>query len=168
MSSAPIQQYLDAEYAARFSDRELNIEEILELLPHRPPFLLLDRILSVEPCQRAVGIKAVTINEPFFVGHFPGHPVMPGVLIIEALAQVGGVVMLTGKPRGDRVAYFTGIKEAKFREPVRPGDLLRLEAEAVKSSIRFGRLVSWMAMKAFVDDKLVAEANCSFVLVDPE
>jgi beta-hydroxyacyl-ACP dehydratase FabZ len=104
-----------------------SIEEIMELLPHRFPFLLVDRIVEWEPGERIVGIKNVTINEPFFTGHFPGHPIMPGVLIIEALAQVGGIFALKAMGGGKRIAYFAGIDNCKFRKPVVPGDQLRLE-----------------------------------------
>ncbi len=106
----------------------LSIQEIMELLPHRYPFLLVDRIVELEPGKRIVGIKNVTINEPFFSGHFPGHPIMPGVLIVEALAQVGGIMALMAMGGGKRIAYFAGIENCKFRRPVVPGDQLRLEA----------------------------------------
>ncbi|NUP98340.1 MAG: 3-hydroxyacyl-ACP dehydratase FabZ [Armatimonadetes bacterium] len=159
--------YPNPEVAERYKDRRLEIEDILGLLPHRPPFLLVDRVIELDPGLRGVGIKNVSINEPFFVGHFPGHPIMPGVLIVEALAQVGGVVILTAMEREDRIAYFAEIKQAKFREPVRPGDQLRLEVTASRISMRFGRLVAWMEMKALVDDRLVAEAAGTFVLSSP-
>ena len=106
----------------------LNTHEIMKMLPHRYPFLLVDRIVELEEGKRVVGIKNVTINEPFFQGHFPGHPIMPGVLIIEAMAQVSGILaMLTDKISNDKVTYFTGIDNARFRKPVVPGDVLRLE-----------------------------------------
>lgn len=155
------------EVADRYRGRVLEIEEVMRLLPHRPPFLLVDRVLEVDPGRRAVAVKGVTINEPFFQGHFPGHPVMPGVLILEALAQVAGIVVMTGFERGELVAYFTGVKEAKFREPVRPGQMLTLTAEALRINQRFGRLVAKMALEARVDEKVVAEAECSFILIDP-
>ena len=101
-----------------------NIDQILKIIPHRYPFLLVDRILECEKNVRAVGIKCVTANEPFFPGHFPGHPVMPGVLIIEAMAQVGAILMLCTRPdRDQKLVYFTGIDHAKFRRPVVPGDV---------------------------------------------
>jgi beta-hydroxyacyl-ACP dehydratase FabZ len=108
-----------------------KIREIMELLPHRYPFLLVDRIVEWDPGKRIVGIKNVTINEPFFQGHFPGHPIMPGVLIVEALAQAGGILALKAMGGGKRIAYFTGIDNCKFRRPVVPGDQLRLEITVI-------------------------------------
>jgi len=129
--------------------------EIQALLPHRYPFLLIDRIKELEPNRRIVGIKNVTINEPFFSGHFPGRPVMPGVLIIEAMAQAGGVLAFkSGEPTGKPVVYMTGIGEAKFRRPVVPGDQLRFEVEVLKKRPPFWK----MQGKAFVDNELVCEA----------
>ncbi len=150
-----------------FRGRQLDVEAIMELLPHRPPFLLVDRIVELEPATRAVGIKCVTINEPFFAGHFPGHPVMPGVLILEAMAQVAGLVTFTGIVERNQVAYFTGVTDAKFRNPVRPGDVLRLEAATTSTKYRFGKLISFFTMTATVDGNKVAEAACSFALIDP-
>ena len=129
--------------------------EIQTLLPHRYPFLLVDRIKELEPNRRIIGIKNVTINEPFFSGHFPGRPVMPGVLIIEAMAQAGGVLVFkSGGPSGKPVVYMTGIDEAKFRRPVVPGDQLRFEVEVLKKRPPFWK----MQGKAFVDNELVCEA----------
>lgn len=108
-----------------------RIREIMELLPHRYPFLLVDRIVEWEPGKRIVGIKNVTINEPYFHGHFPGHPIMPGVLIVEALAQTGGILALKAMGDVPRIAYFTGIDNCKFRRPVVPGDQLRLEITVI-------------------------------------
>ena len=108
----------------------LDIHEILKILPHRYPFLLIDRVLDLKRKERIVAIKNVTINEPFFSGHFPGLPIMPGVLIVEAIAQAGGALLLTEvEDRNDKVMVFTGIERAKFRSPVSPGDQLRLEVE---------------------------------------
>lgn len=105
--------------------------EIMDLLPHRYPFLLVDRVVELDPGKRIVGIKNVTINEPFFQGHFPGHPVMPGVLIIESMAQVGGLLALKALGGEKRLAYFAGIDNAKFKRPVVPGDQLRIEVEVI-------------------------------------
>jgi 3-hydroxyacyl-[acyl-carrier-protein] dehydratase len=135
---------------------ELNTLDIMKYLPHRYPFLLVDRIVSFEKGSKIVGVKNVTINEPFFQGHFPGHPIMPGVLILEAMAQVGGVYAhLAGEVDGDKVPYFVGIDEARFRKPVLPGDILRLELTLV--GVRRG--IYTFAGQAFVGDKLVAEAE---------
>jgi 3-hydroxyacyl-[acyl-carrier-protein] dehydratase len=135
---------------------ELNTQEIAKLLPHRYPFLLVDRILGIEEGKRIVGLKNVTINEPFFQGHFPDHPIMPGVLIIEAMAQVGGIfAIITDKIGSDKVTYFVGIDNARFRKPVVPGDVLRLELEL--KNCRRG--LYCFDGKAFVDDCLVAEAE---------
>jgi 3-hydroxyacyl-[acyl-carrier-protein] dehydratase len=134
----------------------LNHLEIAKLLPHRYPFLLVDRIVEFEAGKRIVGIKNVTINEPFFQGHFPGHPIMPGVLIIEAMAQVGGIyAKVTDKIGDDRVTYFAGIDNARFRRPVVPGDVLRLELEMVNCR----RGLYCFKGKAFVDEVLAAEAD---------
>ena len=133
----------------------LDINEIQKILPHRPPFLLIDRIVEIESGKRIVGIKNVTMNEPFFVGHFPNYPVMPGVLIIEAMAQTGGVLALRDEAIGsDKLVLFAAIEEAKFRRPVVPGDQLRLELEVLQRHTTFAR----MKGKAHVDGKLVAEA----------
>ncbi|MEK7725805.1 MAG: 3-hydroxyacyl-ACP dehydratase FabZ [Nitrospirota bacterium] len=137
--------------------------EIQALLPHRYPFLLVDRVLELDPDRRIVAIKNVTINEPFFQGHFPGRPVMPGVLILEAMAQVGGVlafksVQVTGRP----VVYLTGIDSAKFRKPVVPGDRLRFEVDVVKKRAPFWK----MQAKAYVDDDVVCEAEVTAMVTE--
>lgn len=140
-----------------------DINEILQALPHRYPFLLVDRIVEIEPGKRIVGIKNVTINEQFFVGHFPGAPVMPAVLIIESMAQVSGVLIYKDLPdREKKLIYFTGIESAKFRRPVVPGDQLRIEMELRHRRNNFGK----MNGKALVDGKLVAEAVVQFAIVD--
>ncbi len=133
----------------------LDIQEIQKILPHRPPFLLVDRILELEPGKRIVGLKNVSMNEPFFVGHFPNFPVMPGVLIIEALAQTGGILALREIPDADdKLVFFAAIENAKFRRPVRPGDQLRLELEVLSRRTTFCR----MKGRAYVDGQLAAEA----------
>lgn len=134
----------------------MDIQEILATLPHRYPFLLVDRIREMEAGRRVVGIKNVTRNEPFFDGHFPGRPIMPGVLILEALAQVGGVLAFKSTPPGGApVVYLTGVDKAKFRRPVVPGDQLRLEVEVLKQRAPFWK----MQGQAYVDADLVCEAE---------
>ncbi len=129
--------------------------EIQGFLPHRYPFLLVDRVKELEPGVRVTAIKNVTVNEPFFQGHFPGRPVMPGVLIIEAMAQAGGVLVFkSGWPSRKPVVYMTGIDEAKFRKPVVPGDQLRFEIEVLKKRPPFWK----MQGKAYVDNEMVCEA----------
>jgi UDP-3-O-[3-hydroxymyristoyl] N-acetylglucosamine deacetylase/3-hydroxyacyl-[acyl-carrier-protein] dehydratase len=141
----------------------LDINSILELMPHRYPFLLIDRIIDLEPEKRVVAIKNVTINEPFFQGHFPGNPIMPGVLIVEAMAQAGGWLLLnTVGDATDKVVLFMGIDRARFRKPVVPGDQLRFEVEFVSLK----RSMCKIAGKAFVDDDLVAEATMMAAVVD--
>lgn len=140
----------------------LNIEEILAILPHRPPFLLVDRILELEEGVRAVGIKNVTMNEPFFVGHFPGRPIMPGVLIVEALAQVGAVALLQQPEHTGKLVYFAGIDAVRFKQPVVPGDTLRLDVTLEKVRRRIGKGHG----RATVADKLVAEGDLMFAVMD--
>jgi beta-hydroxyacyl-ACP dehydratase FabZ len=141
----------------------LDITQIQAILPHRYPFLLVDRIIDYEPGKRVVGIKNVTINEPFFAGHFPGAPVMPGVLIVEAMAQTAGVMMLANLPdRESKLVFFTGIDGAKFRRPVVPGDQLRMELTVLRQRPRYIKLRG----EAYVDGALVAEAEISSSLVE--
>ena len=141
----------------------LGIEEIMKVLPHRYPFLLVDRIVEVEEKRRVVGIKNVTINEPFFQGHFPGHPIMPGVLIVEAMAQTGGVLLLGSVPDpGQKVVYFMTLDNVKFRRPVKPGDQLRFELDLVK--IR--GMVCQMHGVAKVDGEVVCEADMTAMVRD--
>ena len=133
----------------------LDINQIMALLPHRYPFLLIDRIVEFVRTKRIVAIKNVTLNESFFQGHFPAYPIMPGVLIVEALAQAGGVLMLNETvDRENKLLFFTGIEDAKFRRAVVPGDQVRLEVDVLQYSRRGGR----MQGRAFVDGKLVCEA----------
>jgi len=140
---------------------ELDREAIMKILPHREPFLFVDKITSLETGKHATGIKNVNIDEYFFKGHFPGRPVMPGVLIIESMAQVGGVMMLSPEENRGKLAYFMSIDNAKFRKPVVPGDQLILEVEAGKIKSRTGQVHA----KALVDGKVVAEADLMFALV---
>ncbi|GAC1685080.1 MAG: 3-hydroxyacyl-ACP dehydratase FabZ [Gemmatimonadaceae bacterium] len=141
----------------------LGIDEIMKVLPHRYPFLLVDRILEVEPGKRVVGIKNVTINEPFFQGHFPGHPIMPGVLIIESMAQVGGVLLIGAiENHADKVVYFMSLDNVKFRRPVRPGDQLRIELDMQQTRGRVAR----MRGVARVDGEVVCEADMAAMVRD--
>jgi 3-hydroxyacyl-[acyl-carrier-protein] dehydratase len=142
----------------------IEINEIMKILPHRYPFLLVDRIVEHELGKKIVGLKNVTINEPFFQGHFPGYPVMPGVLIIEAMAQVGGILayMASKDEIRKKLCYFVGIDNAKFRRPVMPGDQLRIEMEAVSNR----RNIWCFNGKVFVDDKLATEADLRATFAD--
>lgn len=134
----------------------MDVTEILNILPHRYPMLLVDRVLEIEPGQRIVGLKNVSANEPFFAGHFPGRPVMPGVLIIEALAQCGGVLLMSGlESPEDKVIYFLSVDGVKFRRPVVPGDQLILELDLVQGRSRRGKLKG----VARVDGRVAAEAT---------
>ena len=139
---------------------ELNIEQIQEIIPHRPHFLLVDKIVDYVPGEWAKGIKAVTVNEPFFVGHFPQYKVMPGVLIIEALAQVGAVAILSLPENKGKLAFFGGIKNARFKKQVRPGDVLELSCELIerRGPICFGKAV------AKVDGKVAAQGELTFAV----
>jgi 3-hydroxyacyl-[acyl-carrier-protein] dehydratase len=152
-----------ADEAAAPAKTTLDINDICKILPHRFPFLLIDRVIDLTRRERIVAIKNVTINEPFFAGHFPNLPIMPGVLIVEAMAQAGGVLLLTEfEDRDEKIVLFTGIERAKFRRPVIPGDQLRVEVVVKVWRGTAGR----MEGKAYVGETLVAEANVSCRLVD--
>ena len=145
------------------SEPERDVRWIMEVLPHRYPFLLVDRVLELVPGERAVAIKNVTVNEEFFQGHFPGHPVMPGVLLIEGMAQTGGILALHDCPdRLDKLVYFAGIERARFRRPVVPGDQVRFEVEVLVARQSFSKL----SCRALVDGKVAAEAVLSSATVD--
>jgi len=142
----------------------LDIVQIMEILPHRYPFLLVDKVIEIDPGKRIVAIKNVTMNEPFFQGHFPGFPVMPGVLIIEAMAQVAAIMayLASGNDAGDKVSYFMAIDNARFRKPVKPGDTLRIEIETI-----FNKRGIWsVAGKTYVGDTLMTEAELKATLAD--
>lgn len=138
----------------------MDINQIMKILPHRQPFLLLDRVVEFEEGKRITAIKNVTYNEPFFAGHFPGEPVMPGVLIIEALAQAGAVAVLSQEANRGKVAFLGGVDHAKFKHKVVPGDVLRLECEIIrqKGPVGVGKGT------AFVDDKVAASAELTFMI----
>jgi 3-hydroxyacyl-[acyl-carrier-protein] dehydratase len=145
----------------------MTVQEIEKLLPHRHPFLLVDRIIELEPNKRVVGVKCVTANEDFFVGHFPGHPVMPGVLILEALAQASAIMALTSMPpekRAGKVIYFMSIDGAKFRKPVVPGDRLELHCEMLRSKASLMKTRG----EAKVDGQVVAEGEFMAMLAGGE
>jgi 3-hydroxyacyl-[acyl-carrier-protein] dehydratase len=142
--------------------KTLDITAIQAILPHRYPFLLIDRVIAIERKKRIVAIKNVTVNEPFFVGHFPGYPIMPGVLMVEAIAQAGGALLLTEIPdRDQKLMVFTGIERAKFRKPVTPGDQLRVEVDV----LAWRTTAVKMQGNVFVADKLACEAVVTCQLV---
>lgn len=141
----------------------INSQEIQNILPHRYPFLLVDRIIELEPNAKAVGIKNVTINEPFFQGHFPDNPIMPGVLIIEAMAQVSGILASRSGAKG-KSTYFMSIEQAKFRKPVIPGDQLRFEVTVMQHRNNVWKFSG----EAMVDDALVAQAEFKAMVADEE
>ncbi len=141
----------------------IDVREVMESIPHRYPFLLVDRVVEFEEHKRAVGIKNVTINEPFFQGHFPGNPIMPGVLIIEAMAQVSGVLAILSGVKG-RNTVFMGIEKAKFRKPVIPGDQLRIEVNVIRTRMSVWKFTG----TATVDGNTVAEAEFTAMVTDRE
>ena len=141
----------------------MDVNAIQKLIPHRPPFLLVDRVLEMTPGRRIVGVKSVTMNEPFFAGHFPGHPIMPGVLILEALAQLGGVLWVSSiGGRGAKHFYLAGIDKCRFRRPVQPGEQLRLEVEITAMKSRTCRARG----TASVSGEVAAEAELLCIMVD--
>jgi 3-hydroxyacyl-[acyl-carrier-protein] dehydratase len=141
----------------------MHIREIQNILPHRFPFLLVDRIIDMKPKTKAVGLKNVTINEPFFQGHFPHNPIMPGVLVVEAMAQVTGILARSSGAKGNSV-YFMSIEKAKFRKPVVPGDQLRFEVNVLQHRNNVWKF----AGQTLVDDKLVAEAEFTAMISEEE
>lgn len=142
----------------------LDIKQIMAIIPHRYPILMIDRIIEIEPGQRAVGIKNVSGNEPFFQGHYPGTPIMPGVLILEALAQTGAVALMSMEAFQGKVPLFAGLGDTRFRKPVMPGDQLRLEVEITKMRGPLGIGTG----RAFVGDHLAAETELKFAFADAE
>ena len=144
--------------------RVMDIRSIQKLMPHRYPMLLVDRVIEVEGTRRAVGIKNVTINEPFFQGHYPGTPIMPGVLLVEAMAQLGGLLLSTVLEHTGKIAILLSIDRVKLRKPVVPGDQVILEAENIRATARTGHL----KCRAKVGDKIAAEAELRFMMVDPD
>lgn len=140
----------------------LDIQAVMEMLPHRYPMLMVDRIIELERQQRAVGIKNVTVNEPAFTGHYPGRPIFPGVLIVEAMAQIGGIALMpddVSEEDADKVPLLTGVDKGRFRRPVVPGDTLRIEVNVLRARRGLGKV----AAVATVDDEVVAEAELMFL-----
>jgi UDP-3-O-[3-hydroxymyristoyl] N-acetylglucosamine deacetylase/3-hydroxyacyl-[acyl-carrier-protein] dehydratase len=159
--------YTKKKIAGRYNGKKrealFDINAILKIMPHRYPMLLIDRIVDLVPDRSVVAIKNVTINEPFFQGHFPGQPIMPGVLILEAMGQAGGVLLLNAIPEPqNKLVYFVSIDNAKFRRPVTPGDQLRFELDM----LAFRRGTCKMSGKAFVEDHLVASADFMAMVMD--
>ena len=141
---------------------EMDINGVMRALPHRYPFLLVDRILECDDKQRIVGLKNITVNEPYFQGHFPGNPIMPGVLQLEAIAQVAGILMMRQAENAGKLAYFMSAEDVKWRRPVRPGDTLVIDVEMTKSRGKIGKARGVCS----VDGEEVSEADVTFMLVD--
>ncbi len=161
MAKALLEQASSAETALAPA---MDIRQIMRLLPHRYPMVLVDRVLELESDQRAVGVKNVSINEPFFQGHYPGSPIMPGVLIVEAMSQLGGLMLSRKLERTGKIAVLLSLDKVKLRSPVRPGDQLVMETETLRATNRFGEV----AARAFVAGSMVAEALIKFMMVDAE
>jgi len=146
-------------------DTSLDLEAIMAIIPHRYPFLLVDKVLEIEKDKRIVAQKNVTINEPFFQGHFPGSPIMPGVLVVEAIAQTAAILLMKDRERGNKIPVFMSIDGCKFRHPVKPGDVLRFEVEIVRAGAVFSKVKG----RALIDGKTLAvEAELMAGLVDRE
>jgi UDP-3-O-[3-hydroxymyristoyl] N-acetylglucosamine deacetylase/3-hydroxyacyl-[acyl-carrier-protein] dehydratase len=143
-------------------ERALDINDVMKILPHRYPFLMVDRVLRFEGDSKAVGLKTVTINEPFFQGHFPGHPIMPGVLQIEAMAQVASILLLRNTENAGKLGYFMSVDKAKFRKPVMPGDALMIQVELTKSRGKIGKASG----QCLVNGEVVSEAELMFAIMD--
>ena len=141
---------------------DMNVEDILKNIPHRYPFLMIDRLTDINPGESAVGIKNVTINEQFFQGHFPGHPIMPGVLQLEAMAQVAGILMLRQAGNAGKIAYFMAADKVKWRKPVKPGDVLLIDIELIKTGAKIGKAKGVCK----VGGEIVSEAEVTFALVE--
>jgi 3-hydroxyacyl-[acyl-carrier-protein] dehydratase len=167
MSPSPLGWQKARQYGTskgRILELPFGAKELLEILPHRYPFLLVDKVLELESGQRVVALKNVTLNEPFFVGHFPGNPIMPGVLILEMMAQIGGVMLLTMDEHKGKLAYLAGVEKARFRKPVLPGDTLISEITLLRARGGMG----WVKASTKVGDKVVCEAELAFALVARE
>lgn len=162
VGAQPAMSVVEAPSVDKGRETVLDVEQIRAILPHRYPFLLVDRILELEPGKRAVGLKNVTINEEFFCGHFPGHAVMPGVLTLEAMAQVGGVMLLTLDEHKGKLAYFGGMDKIRFRKPILPGDTLITEVQMVKARGHVGKV----KVTGYVDDVVACEGEMMFALVE--